>query len=75
MFGKKTDDYSIKLVRDVTLVSCPSVQLLGSTLDCTLIFTDHILKLCKKAGRPVNALARLSKDFDVKSTFYFSPLL
>ncbi len=67
MFGKKTDDYSIKLARDVTLVSCPAVQLLGITLDCTLTFTDHILNLCKKAGRSVNALARLSKDLDAKS--------
>ncbi len=49
------------------LVSCPSVQLLGISLDCTLTFTDHILNLCKKAGRSVNALARLSKDLDVKS--------
>ncbi len=45
----------------------PSVQLLDNTLDCTLTFTDHILNLCKKAGRSVNALARLSKDLDVKS--------
>ncbi len=46
---------------------------MGITLDCTLTFTDDILNLCKKAGRSVNALARLSKDLDAKSKFYFSP--
>ena len=50
--------------RDGTLVSCPSLQLLGITLDCTLTVTDHVLDLCKKAGRSVN---ELSIDLDVKS--------
>ena len=67
LFGKNRDEYSVELAPDVTLVSCPSVHLLGVTLDCTLSFTDHILNLCKKAGRSVNALARLSQDLDVKS--------
>ena len=69
LFGKNRDENSVELEPDVTLVPCPSVHLLGVTLDCTLSFTDHILNLCKKAGRPVNALARLSQDLDVKSKF------
>ncbi len=60
------------MARDVTLASCPSVQLLHIIIDCTLTFIDQILNLCKKAGRSVNALARLSKDLDVKSKYYFS---
>ncbi len=58
MFGK-TDDYSVKLSRDVTLVSCPPVQLLGSTVDCTITFTDLVLNVCKKVERTGNVLARL----------------
>lgn len=57
----------MKLVRDVTLVLCPSVHLLGVRLNCSLSFKDHILNLCKNAGKSVNALARLPKDLDVKS--------
>ncbi len=60
MFGKKTDDYSIKLAHDVTLVSCPAVQLLGITIDCTLTFTDHIYNLCKKVSKRAEASIKRS---------------
>ncbi len=76
LFSKNRDEYNLKLAPDVSLVSCPSVHLLGVTLDCKLSFTDHILNLCKKARKSVNALGRLSEDLDVKlSWFYFSLLL
>ncbi len=34
LFGKNRDEYGLELAPDVTLVSCPSVHLLGVTLDC-----------------------------------------
>ncbi len=44
LFGKNRDEYSVELAPDVTLVSCPSVYLLGVILDCRS-FTHHILNL------------------------------
>ncbi len=41
LFGKNTNEYSVELTPDVTLVSCPSVHVLAVTLS----FTDHILNL------------------------------
>ena len=63
LFGKNRDECNVELAPDVTLVPCPSVHLLGVTLDCTLSFTDQILNLCKR-------LVCLSQDLDVKSKFY-----
>ena len=36
-------------------------KLLGVTIDKNLNFNSHLLKLCKKAGQKVSALARISK--------------
>ena len=35
------------------------VKMLGINFDCKLKFTNHIDKICKKASRKLNALARL----------------
>ncbi len=34
-------------------------------VDSRLSFSEHIAGLCKKAGRHINALSRMSKTFDV----------
>jgi hypothetical protein len=44
-----------------------SVKLLGITFDNELTFTDHISNICKKAGKQVNALHRLSKVLGTES--------
>ncbi len=44
LFAKNRDEYSVELAPDGTLVSCPSVYLLGVILDCRS-FTHHILNL------------------------------
>ena len=54
LFGKNRDEYGLELAPDVTLVSCPSVHLLGVTfkLDYILSFMDHILIYVKRLGDP-----------------------
>ena len=47
---------------DGTIIKCETcVKLLGVWLDNNLNFNKHIAELCKKAGRQLNALKRLSK--------------
>ena len=48
-----------------TADSC--VKLLGVYFDQKLSFSAHIDELCRKAGRKLSVLARLSKTLDVPS--------
>ena len=43
------------------------VKLLGINIDYELKFNGHILELCKKAGRKINVLTRLSTHLDIQS--------
>ena len=42
------------------LESVTSKELLGITIDNRLNFNDHITNICKKVGRKLNTLSRLS---------------
>ena len=53
-------------IKDKTIVSKESVELLGITIDDKLKFESHIQELCRKAGGQLNSLFRFSK--------YFTPL-
>ena len=48
-------------INDMDIHPQKSVRLLGIQLDDQLNFNGHIGILCKKAGRQLNILARLSK--------------
>ena len=54
-----------------------SVNLLGVDIDNKLNFTNHISKICTKAGQQLSALARLSKilDLDTKMLVFNSFIL
>ena len=54
-------------VRDSIMQSESSVNILGIDIDEKLTFTSHINKICRKAGRQVNVLRRLSHMLDVES--------
>ena len=47
-------------IGDVTIVPTKCVKLLGIYIDENLSFDEHVNHLCKKAGKQVNALSRLS---------------
>ena len=51
-------------VQDYTIVSNPSIKVLGVTLDDKLKFDKHIREVCTKASRQINALKRVSKYLD-----------
>ena len=55
-----TNEASVKLGVE-TIVSSPSVDLLGVKIDENLNFTEYITKLCKKGNQKLHALARISK--------------
>ena len=54
-------------VRDSIIQSESSVNILGIDIDEKLTFTSHINTICRKAGRQVNVLRRLSHMLDVES--------
>ena len=58
---------SIKLSDDIEIESELSVKLLGIMIDSKLNFSEHISAICKKAGRQLNAMARISNFLDLDS--------
>ena len=54
-------------IGETTIVSSPSVKLLGVNLDENLDFNLHTKELCRKAGAQLNVLQRLSKYLDLDS--------
>ena len=59
--------YEIGIDSNVKLGSVNEVKLLGITFDSNLTFTNHIDGLCKKAGRKINVLRRLSKSLNIEA--------
>ena len=59
------------------LAAQQEVTLLGIQLDARLTFGNHISSLCKKAGKSLNVLGRVSKSMDVdsKRTLFHSFIL
>ena len=56
-------------VGNVSLSPEPIVKLLGISIDCKMSFDYHISILCRKAGRQLNALKRLSKSMNKETRF------
>ena len=56
-------------VTNMILESKSDVKLLGVHIDSKLSFDLHVSEICKRAGRKLNVLGRLSKTLDVKAKF------
>ena len=52
-------------IQNNTICSEPMVKLLGVTIDSRLNFNHHVSELCKKAGKQLNVLRRLSNVLNV----------
>ena len=65
LFNKQKLERSIS-VDGVSHVSQSCVQLLGVNIDHALNFDIHIKYICRKAGRHLNVLARLSSTLNTK---------
>ena len=46
-------------------------KLLGLTIDRNLNFDDHVFTLCKKAGRKLSALSRISNYMSFEKKEFF----
>ena len=74
VFGKKNDAPQYFTISGKNVICNENVKLLGIDIDCKLSFDAHVLQLCKKASRQINALMRLSNmlDHDVKMNIFMS---
>ena len=54
------------VINDTVVNSETSVKLLGVHIDSRLNFNNHITHICKKAGKQINALARLSSTLSME---------
>ncbi len=62
VFGKEHEsNESIAITDKTTLIPLDSCKLLGVEVDRKLMFKTHIAAICCKAGKQINALARLTK--------------
>ena len=64
IFDKDNTQLSLKIDDNNTIDALKSVKLLGVQIDTSLMFNEHIDLLCKKAGRQINALSRVSQTLD-----------
>jgi len=71
VFDKRNMSRSIQL-DDHVLMSEKCVKLLGVNIDSNLNFSNHISIMCKKAGKQLNVLARLSVCLDVEAKILLS---
>ena len=80
------EEVIIAKIGNASIVESHEVKLLGTTIDRELNFKSHLTSICKKAGKKINALARLCKILPLQkrkivmkaffmSQFSFSPLL
>ncbi len=58
LFGTSLQTGSIKINGDISIESRTTVKLLGTYLDSKLRFEEHVLNLCGKANKTVNAVAK-----------------
>ena len=63
----KSDELRNITLNDVVLPSQVCVKLLGVNIDNKLNFKNHVSQICKKAGRQLNVLARLSSWLDTET--------
>ena len=80
------EEVIVATIGDALIVESHEVKLLGTIIDRDLNFKNHMITICKKAGRKINALARLCKLLPLQkrkilmnaffmSQFAFCPLL
>ncbi len=65
VFSKTSHLYDIKISESVTIEFVKCAKILAVEVGSRLTFSGHVAGLCKKAGRHINALFRMSKSFDV----------
>ena len=67
MFGKDANKIAIDIDEGIRIESETDVKLLGIIIDDKLSFDKQIKDVCSKAGKKINALARLSKTLETEA--------
>ncbi len=73
MYVFSKTSHLLKTNETVTLESVKCANILGVEVDSRLSFSEHVDGLCKKAGRHINALSRMSKTFHVPTWLITMP--
>ena len=70
--GKNVSDSELLNLNNLNLKNCKEVEILGITIDSNLNFKGHIKNTCRKAGRKLSALLRISSHIntDKKALLY-----
>ncbi len=61
------DDIVLHVHEGVDLQPANCVSLLGVDVDCSLSFSNHVSRICKKAGRQLNTLSTLANILTVEA--------
>ena len=66
VLGNKSDEIKLK-INGLNIVPQKSVTLMGVILDSQLNYNLHITEICKRAGRQLNVLKRVSSYLSIKA--------
>ena len=64
--GKNLDDNEVLNFNNLIIESSKEVEILGIKIDKNLNFNNHIKSVCRKAGRKLSALLRISSNLNMK---------
>ena len=64
--GKNLDDNEVLNFNNLIIESRKEVEILGIKIDKNLNFNNHIKSVCRKAGRKLSALLRISSNLNMK---------
>ena len=64
--GKKIDDSETLNFNNLAIRNSKEVEILGTTLDRNMNFHTHIKNICRKAGKKLSPLLRISPYLDQK---------
>ena len=84
--GKNVRDSELLNLNDLNLKNYKEVEVLGTTIDRNLNFKGHIKNICRKAGKRLSALLRISSHINtdkkalrykslIKSQLAYCPLV
>ena len=69
--GKNLDDNEMLNFNELTIKSTKEVEISGIKIENNLNFNNHIKSICKKAGKKLTTLLRISSNLNMKQKSYY----
>ena len=69
--GKNLDDNEMLNFNELTINSTKEVEISGIKIENNLNFNNHIKSICKKAGKKLTTLLRISSNLNMKQKSYY----